>query len=134
MIKNIVILIINFFDFFYKNKIIKFLKKKNINIEYLIDVGAHHGETIALFSKNFKLNQVYAFEPSPLNYKNLKKKYQNKKISFELILENFALGTSDKNVKFYQLIESSSSTVKKINLDSKYLSICLLFAISSISD
>ncbi len=121
MIKNIVILVINFFDFFYKNKIINFLKKKKINIEYFIDVGAHHGETIELFSRNFKIKKIYAFEPSPINFKNLKKKYQNKKIFFDLKLENFALGNSNKNIEFYQLNESSSSTAKKLNFESNYL-------------
>lgn len=121
MIKNIVILIINFFDYFYKKKIINFLKEKKINIEYFVDVGAHHGETMELFSRNFKIKKIYAFEPSPVNFKKLKKKYQNKKISFDLKIENFALGNSNKNIEFYQLNESSSSTAKKLNFESKYL-------------
>lgn len=122
MIKNIVLLVINFFDFFHKYKIIKFLKDKQTNIKYLIDVGAHYGETIELFSKNFKLKKVYAFEPSPYNFKNLKKKYKDTKLNFDLELENFALGNSEEKIKFYQLSESSSSTMKKINFESKYLS------------
>ena len=71
MIKNIVILVINFFDFFYKNKIINFLKKKKINIEYFIDVGAHHGETIDFSTGADSGNSMVAFSSTYLLYLNV---------------------------------------------------------------
>ena len=50
---KLIIKILFLFDFFYKKKIIDFLKKvKFNNIDVLIDVGSHHGET-PLFRKNF---------------------------------------------------------------------------------
>ena len=48
MIKFLTIFFLNFFDFIQK-KIINFFYKNKIDLEYVIDVGAHHGETIDLF-------------------------------------------------------------------------------------
>jgi len=53
----IIELIISFVDLNNKRTIIKFFKdrlqQKSINI---VDMGAHKGETINLFLKNFKIN------------------------------------------------------------------------------
>ena len=34
---------------------------------------AHHGETIKIFNKYFKIKKLFAFEASPINYKVLQK-------------------------------------------------------------
>ena len=70
---KIALFIIDLFDFFHKKKIINFLKKKIqlVNIGLFIDVGAHKGETIELFSKNFLINKIISFEASPRNFKKL---------------------------------------------------------------
>jgi len=62
-------------DFFYQKKKFSFLKK-NIpkNIDILIDVGAHCGDTISEFLKLFLIKKIYAFEPSLKNFNKLKKK------------------------------------------------------------
>ena len=61
--------ILKIVDFFYQKKIITFFKK-NTNSEYqiLIDVGAHKGETIINFLKNFKIKNIYSFEASQKSY------------------------------------------------------------------
>ena len=46
----------------------------NDKINFIIDVGSHHGETILFLNNNFKYNKIYAFEPSIYNYEILKKK------------------------------------------------------------
>ena len=62
-------------DFFYQKKKYSFLKKKiPKNIDTLIDVGAHHGDTIIEFLKIFQIKKIYAFEPSKRNFEKLKKK------------------------------------------------------------
>jgi len=67
-----------------KQKFLNFLKKKkNRTIENLIDVGAHHGESIKLFSKYFKIKKILAFEPSEENF-NVLKKCQNQIKKFVL--------------------------------------------------
>ena len=72
MKKNIIIGLIEFFDFFYKLKILKFLKKKKKKLDIIFDIGAHHGESISFFLENFKIKKIYSFEPSPINYRILK--------------------------------------------------------------
>ena len=83
MNKFFTIFLLNFFDFIHKKKIINFFNKKKINLEYIIDVGAHHGETIKFFLKYFKPKKIYSFEASPENYlilkKNINKLNENQK-------------------------------------------------------
>ena len=55
-------------------KFLIFLKKKGyFNFEYFFDVGAHKGESLKLFLNNFKIKNIYSFEPSHINFLNLKK-------------------------------------------------------------
>ena len=88
-----------------------------------MDVGAHKGETLELFLKNFNIDRIISFEASEENYLILKKnsiilskEYSQTKI----IVENIALGSKNKLEKFKQFYESSSSTFSKINENSKY--------------
>ena len=112
------------FDYSYQKKWIKFLKKnKYNNFKLLIDVGAHKGESIKLFSKNFVIKKIISFEASPINFEYLKKKIKNNKIGYnntEIVLENTALGAEDKIIEFNQFNESSSSTIKEIDKESNY--------------
>ena len=62
--------IISLFDYFHKKKILFFIKKnlKLNNIELFLDVGAHQGETISLFCKNFRIKKLISFEASLKNF------------------------------------------------------------------
>ena len=84
--------ILSFFDYFKKRDVINFFKK-NINgeINNLFDVGAHYGETIKLFNTNFKINNIYAFEPSYKNFKILEKKTSNTN-NTNLEIYNYGIG------------------------------------------
>lgn len=119
MKKNIILFIIKFFDYFHQKKILKFLKekKKISNFDTLIDVGAHLGETIEIYSKNFKIKKIYSFEPNIKNYKILKNKNFG---NLNITIENIALGSNNTSVVIKQMQESSSSTIKDINENSKY--------------
>lgn len=119
----IVTLIISFVDFFYKLKIKNFLKKKRKKFNILFDIGAHHGESIIFFLKNFKVNRIYSFEPSPDNFKILAKKsllLKKKFINSNIIIENVALSNSSGTNILKQFKDSSSSTLNKINNRSLY--------------
>ncbi len=124
MMKFFTLKILNIFDYFYQKKFINFLKKKGINnFNVLIDIGAHKGESINLFANNFKINQIYSFEPSPISYKILSQnidKIQNKFNKTKIFLENFALGSKDEKIFMKHISESSSSTIRELNTDSKY--------------
>ena len=65
-------------DVNHKKKIISFFKKKLKNKPInIIDVGAHKGETVNLFSKNLNLKSIVCYEASQKNFMylaNLKKK------------------------------------------------------------
>ena len=124
MIQKIILWGLSLFDYSYQKKWIKFLKKNKYNsFKLLIDIGAHKGESIKLFSKNFIIKKIISFEASPINFKYLKKKIEENKQGYnntEIVLENTALGAEDKIIEFNQFNESSSSTIKEIDKESKY--------------
>ena len=119
MIKKIILLILGVFDFFYQRKIIHFFKEKNLHeLNCVFDIGAHKGETIKLLLKYFKINKIISFEASPKNFeylKQTKKKVDKKYPKTDLIIENIALGSNEKQVAFKQFYESSSSTISDID-------------------
>ncbi len=124
MINKITLIIIKIFDYFHKKKIIDFLKKnKKYKFDTILDVGAHYGESIELFLKNFPVKKIISFEASPLNYNILKKnnkKFIKKFPNTTILIENLATGNEDKLLTINQSVESSSSTIKNINENSKY--------------
>ncbi|MDC3125836.1 FkbM family methyltransferase [Candidatus Pelagibacter sp.] len=116
--KELIKIILNIFDFFTQQKILKALNKKfkNNNISILIDVGSHKGEYINSIKKKFKIQSIYGFEPNPDIFKILKKNTLDKNINI------FNYGISDENgkINFYKNLETSSSSINKLNKDSKY--------------
>ena len=111
--------IINFIDSFQQKKIFNLLKIKLKPKAILFDVGAHHGETIINFQKNFDFEQIHSFEVSKENFNVLSRNYkdfEDKKI----IINNFGLSNKSNELQFNQFIESSSSTISKINVKSLY--------------
>jgi len=124
MIQKIILWLLSFFDYSYQKKWIKFLKENKYNeFKILIDVGAHKGESIKLFSENFIIKKIISFEASPINFEYLKMKIEKNKKRYnntEIVLENIALGAENKIIEFKQFNESSSSTIKKIDEESKY--------------
>ncbi len=115
---NLIKIILGLFDNQNKKKITNFFKKNtNKKISVFIDVGAHHGETVKLFKKNFEVGEIYAFEPSPKNYKNLVEKTKN---ITNLEIFNIAIGKESGMIEFKQHFESQSSTITEINLKSNY--------------
>ena len=119
MFKYFVIKLLTFFDFFYKRKILKALKKLlNNEKKVIFDVGGHNGESILFFNKNFNLFKIYSFEPLETNFLKLKK--NTKKIEKKITYFNFALGEKKENRIIKEMIETSSSTFNDINENSKY--------------
>ena len=124
MIKKLILLLLSFFDFFHQKKIIKFLSKNDLTkIDILFDVGAHKGESINLFLSNMSVRKIISFEPSPINFlqlKNIREHYLKKFNKTEILIENIGLGSENKEINFKQFEESSSSTMKEINEESSY--------------
>ena len=124
MIQKIVLFALSIFDYFYQKKLINFLKKNNfIKFNLLLDIGAHQGESIELFSRNFMIKKIISFEASPINFELLRNRIRTDNLKYsntEIVVENIALGAENKTTEFKQFNESSSSTIKKINEESKY--------------
>ena len=124
MIKYLTLKILNIFDFFHQRRIIKFLHKKGYKaFNIVLDVGAHKGESINFFLSNFRVMTIYSFEASPITFKILSNKisyFRNKFKDSKLIIENYAIGAVEQKVLLKQLQESSSSTIRNLNVNSKY--------------
>ena len=84
----------------------KYIKNKKI---VCVDIGANKGNFIDLIINNFKVNKIYAFEPSLNNFLILKKDYQNAKI----FLEKLAISDKKKKLDFYEYKLSSQSSLYK---------------------
>ena len=112
-------LFIALIDYPNKLKIIIFFKKRLIEKNlYVIDIGSHKGETINLFLKNFKIKNIFCFEPNIhlFNYLKKKREFNNSKIH----LFNYGVGLNEEFLDLNIMIDTSSSTFNTINLDNKY--------------
>jgi len=114
-----ILLILSLFDYINKKKIVNFFRKNLFEINLFIDIGAHKGETVELFNKNFKVKNFYCFEASSINFEKLKKNFLNLK-NQNIYFYNYAIGEEENIRDFYQLDESSSSTLTQINQNSNY--------------
>ena len=122
--KSLFNLILKIIDFFYQKKVINFFKANtNLELQVLIDVGAHKGETILNFLTNFKIKNIYSFEASNKTYKKLKSNVDNFRNRYqETNIEIFNTGVGNYNEKkiFHELPDSNSSTFNFIDQNSSY--------------
>ena len=108
--------ILNPISSFHHKRILNFLKK--LDIERIIDIGAHKGEFLETMLKLESVKSFYAFEPQKDIFEILKKKFsENKKV----ILYNYAMDKeiTNKSLQINKL--SMTSTLAKINDKSLYL-------------
>ncbi len=110
-------IIINLIDYTNKKKILNFFKKNlNDKLINVIDIGAHKGETINFFLKNFNIKKLFVFEPNKNLYEFLIKKFPQKNI----FIFNYGAGFKKEKKKLNISIDSSSSTINKINMNTDY--------------
>ena len=103
---------------YHHRRISRYLNE--LNIEKIVDVGAHKGEFLENVIKIEKINSFYAFEPQKNIFNDLKEKFsKNKKVT----LFNFAMDKeiSKKKLKINKL--SMASSLAEINEKSFYLKI-----------
>ena len=115
---NVIRFFLNFFYYFKKIKILKFLKKKLKVKIIFFDVGAHYGETLKLFSKKFDIQEIHCFEASPINFKFLSQESKNLKL--KVYLNNVGIGSDNQDTFINQTKESSSSSINEFNTESNY--------------
>ena len=118
---SFIVKLINVFDLYTERKI--FLKLNQLlgkDIKQVIDVGAHQGEFIIKLGKLFYIKNAFSFEPNPEIFKILNNNtndLQNKNI---LKTFNLGLGEINKTEILNVNIESSSSSINKLNEESNY--------------
>ena len=99
--------------YYHQKKINEFLKK--INLKKVIDIGAHKGEFLENIISIKNRIKVYSFEPQSKIFKDLKKKFKNKK---NINLFNLAISNSNKFKKLNINIKTSTSTFSSYNQNS----------------
>ena len=112
--------LINLVDRSNKNLIIKFLKSKVLNRKIIVlDVGAHKGETLELFLKNFEIEKIFCFEPHKRIFEKLKYKINNNNYT-NVSIFNYGLGDKIETKKLKIFSDTSSSTFSQIDDTSNY--------------
>ena len=100
----------------HHKRILKYIRK--LDIEKIIDVGAHKGEFLEIMLKNENVNYFYAFEPQKNIFDQLNEKFsENKKVT----LFNCALDEKVSSKKLMINKLSMTSTLAEINENSFYL-------------
>ena len=116
---------------FHHKRISRHLKE--LDIEKIIDVGAHKGEFLEKMLKIEKVNSFYAFEPQKNIFNELSEKFsKNKKVT----LYNFAMDKEITNKKLKINKLSMTSSLAEINEKSLYLKVknLLTFSKSNFED
>ena len=110
---------------FHHKRISRYLK--GLNIEKIIDIGAHKGEFLEKMLKIEKVNSFYVFEPQKNIFNELNEKFsKNEKIT----LFNFAMDREITNKKLKINKLSMTSSLAEINEKSLYLKIKNLLTFS----
>ena len=115
--------LIKIIDFFYQKKKYSFLEKTiSKEIDVLIDIGAHHGDTIAEFLTIFSIKRIYAFEPSKKNFNKLKRKVEKitKKNSVEVNIYQIGIGLKNDLLLLNEISDGVSNTFNSLNTNSNY--------------
>ena len=101
---------------FHHKRIFMYLKK--LDIDKVIDIGAHKGEFLEKMLKIEKVKSFYAFEPQKDIFDNLNKKFsRNNKIT----LLNYAADKEITNKKLQINKLSTTSSLAEVNENSLYL-------------
>lgn len=82
----------------------------------IFDIGAHRGESIEFFRSIYPQSTIYAFEPSPGNFKELLLKSSTCPNVFPF---NMALGNTDSHATFYEQDLTHLGGLLPINRKSK---------------
>jgi len=116
---------------FHHKRISRYLNE--LDIEKIIDIGAHKGEFLENMLKIEKVNTFYAFEPQKNIFNELNEKFsKNEKIT----LFNFAMDKEITNKKLKINKLSMTSSLAEINEKSLYLKVknFLTFSKSNFED
>ena len=94
-----------------------FMHLRNLNIDKIIDIGAHKGEFLEKMLKIEKVNLFYAFEPQKDIFDILNKKFSS---NDKITLLNYALDKEITNKKLQINKFSMTSSLAEVNEKSLY--------------
>ncbi len=116
---------------FHHKRIYRYLCE--LDIEKIVDIGAHKGEFLEIMLKIEKINSFYAFEPQKKIFNDLNEKFSNNE---KITLFNFAMDKEITNKKLKINKLSMASSLAEINEKSLYLKIknLLTFSKSNFED
>lgn len=117
MLIKIVNIIINLIDKSYHQiRVVKTLKKININYKTIVDIGFSYGDYSALFLKHLDPIKIIGFEASRKTFNIAKEKFKNTKVEiFNIGISSFK---GEKKLNVYE--KSSINSFQNININSKY--------------
>ena len=120
LLKNIAITFFNIIDqYYHQKKIIKFIRKNNINLKYFLDIGSHMGTYSDLILKDFSNCKILMFEPQINIFKKIKTKYKNKK---NIKIYNCAISNRSASKEIYINKHDLTSSLSTLDLkNNKYL-------------
>ena len=96
---------------FNRDTIIKNLVKTNKPT--ILDIGAHHGQSVKYFKKLFPNSSIHSFEPDPDSFLIL----SNLKFD-DLKLHNFAISNKVGKLSFFRNSISHTNSLNKVNINS----------------
>ena len=74
-LRKLAIILFDLLDrYLHQNRILNFIRKENINLDYYIDVGAHSGFYTDLILKLNKDAKILLFEPQLKYFRKIEKK------------------------------------------------------------
>lgn len=83
----------------------------------ILDVGAHHGESIRRFKKLFPDSTIHRFEPGAENFSALTEKAKHLQ---NVHLNNVGVGAKRGKLEYYHNLKSSTSGFNPINEESEW--------------
>lgn len=116
--KILVIFFFDILDYFHQKKILNFFQNKKIEINSIIDIGAHKGKYTDLFLKNYSIDYAILIEPQKKYFHILKEKYKNKKI---IKILNYAVSNKNKKSFFNINHHDLTSSLNTINFKNNFL-------------
>ena len=120
LLKNIAVTFFDIIDqYYHQKKIIKFIRKNNINLKYFLDIGSHMGTYSDLILKDFSNCKILMFEPQINIFKKIKIKYKNKK---NIKIYNCAISNKSASKEIYINKHDLTSSLSTLDLkNNKYL-------------
>lgn len=90
------------------------LKKLNLPLKVIFDVGANYGQTAKFYSENFSDAEIYSFEPIKASFKKLVHNIQDLR-NVQAFQHAFGQEETDVEIPLFEEAQSQLNSLKKHN-------------------